>query len=106
MTALLVDDILEIVDRGQIQNLTDPLNQVDPTENIQLTFEEESDGEIAFLDTKIIRKPDGSIKLDIYRKPTHTNQYLQFSSHHPLHWESLEHSTAKKTPVSQRRQTR
>ena len=76
---------------GQIQNLTDPLNQVDPTENIQLTFEEESDGEIAFLDTKIIRKPDGSIKLDIYRKPTHTNQYLQFSSYHPLHWESLEH---------------
>ena len=28
---------------------------------------------------------DGSIKLDIYRKPTHTNQNLQFSSHRPLH---------------------
>ena len=80
-----VDDILEIVDRGQIHNLTNHLNQVDPTENIKFTFEEESDGEIAFLDTKLIRKTDGSIKLDIYRKPTHTNQYLQFSSHHPLH---------------------
>ena len=80
-----VDDVLEIIDRGQIQHLTDHLNQVDPTDNIKFTFEEESNGQIAFLDTKIIRKPDGSIKLDIYRKPTHTNQYLQLTSHHPLH---------------------
>ena len=80
-----VDDVLEIIDRGQIQPLTDHLNQVDPTGSIKFTFEEEVDGGIAFLDTKVIRKPDGSIKLDIYRKPTHTNQYLQFSSHHPLH---------------------
>ena len=27
---------------------------------------------------------DGSIKIKIYRKPTHTNQYLHFRSHHPL----------------------
>ena len=80
-----MDDILEIIDRGQVQNLTDHLNQVDPTGNIKFTYEEEKDGAIPFLDTNVIRKPDGSIKLDIYRKPTHTNQYLQFSSHHPLH---------------------
>ena len=81
-----VDNILEIIDRGQVQNLTDHLNQIDPTGNIKFTFEEEADGGIAFLDTKVIRKPDGSIKLDIYRKPTHTNnQYLLLSSHHPLH---------------------
>ena len=76
---------LEIIDRGQVQNLTDHRDQIDPTGKIKFAFEEEADGCIAFLDTKVIRKPDGSIKLDIYRKPTHTNQYLQLSSHHPLH---------------------
>ena len=64
-----VDDILEIIDRGQVTNLTDHLNQVDTTGSIKCTYEEEIDGAIPFLDTKVIRKPDGSIKLDIYRKP-------------------------------------
>ena len=29
--------------------------------------------------------PDGSIKLLVYRKKSHTGQYLHLSSHHPLH---------------------
>ena len=66
------DDILEIIDRGQVQNLTDHLNQIDPTGNIKFTFAEEADGGIAFLDTKVIRKLDGSINLDIYRQ-THAH---------------------------------
>ena len=30
------------------------------------------------------RAADGSLTFDVYRKPTHTNQYIQFHSHAPL----------------------
>ncbi|XP_072014956.1 uncharacterized protein [Amphiura filiformis] len=68
-----VDDVLEIIKRGETKNLTDHLNQIDPTGSIKFTYEEEIDGSIPFLDTQITRKPDGTTKLSIYRKPTHTN---------------------------------
>ena len=80
-----VDDILEIVNKDQVDNLTDHLNQTDPTDSIKFTYEKESNNSIPFLDTLIVRKPDGSIKLLVYRKATHTDQYLNFSSHHPIH---------------------
>ena len=32
----------------------------------------------------IVREECGSIKVKVYRKPTHTDQYLHFNSHHPL----------------------
>ena len=80
-----VDDVLEIIRKGEVDNLTDHLNQTDPSGSIRFTYEQEQNGCIPFLDTLIMRKPDGSVKLCIYRKKTHTDQYLQFASHHPLH---------------------
>ncbi|XP_072043200.1 uncharacterized protein [Amphiura filiformis] len=80
-----VDDVLEIIQRDSTQKLTDHLNSVDTTGNIKFTFEEEDQGMIPFLDTLIVRKEDGSVKLLVYRKKTHTDQYLNFQSQHPLH---------------------
>ncbi|XP_072041149.1 uncharacterized protein [Amphiura filiformis] len=79
-----VDDVLEIVKKGSAEQLTAHINQIDKTGNIKFTYETESDQQIAFLDTLIVKKQNGSIKLLVYRKKTHTDQYLHFNSHHPL----------------------
>jgi len=79
-----VDDVLELIKKGQVRNLTDHINAIDPTGNIKFTYEEEEDKQIPFLDTLLVRREDGSVKLLVYRKKSHTDQYLNFSSHHPL----------------------
>lgn len=87
-----VDDIINKIKRGQAQKLNDHLNQIDPTGNIKFTHERATEiikmkeilSELPFLDIKLIVNPDGSIRLQIYRKTTHTDQYLMFDSHHPV----------------------
>ena len=79
-----VNDIIEIIKKGQVENLNEHLNTIDTTQNIKFTNDEEKEGQITFFDTLIVRKEDGSVKMLVYRIPTHTNQYLQFDSHNPL----------------------
>ena len=81
-----VDDILEIIKRGKVEGLTDHLwvNGIDKTNCIKFTHKPDKNGQIPFLDTLITRREDGPIKLLVYRKATHTDQYLSFQSHHPL----------------------
>ena len=80
-----VDDILEIINKDNVQKLTDHINQADKSGSIKFTYEQESEGSLPFLDTLIVRKADGTIKLLVYRKPTHTDQYLNYQFHHPVH---------------------
>ena len=80
-----IDDIHEVVQKDCVQKLTDHINQVDKSGSIQFTYETESDGKTRFLDTFIVKKEDGSVKLLIYRKLTHTDQYLNYKSTHPLY---------------------
>ena len=44
-------------------------------------MEDKSNGELAFLDT-LLKRNNGEISVLVYRKPTHTDQYLHYSSHH------------------------
>ena len=42
------------------------------------------DGAIPFLKTIVKPEVDGKLSITVYRKPTHTDQYLQWDSHHHL----------------------
>ena len=46
-------------------------------------METESDSRLAFLDTTVLREPDGRLTTIVYRKPTHTDQCSAYDSHHP-----------------------
>ena len=48
---------------------------------ISFTMEKENNQQISFLDTLVSRK-NGFIVIDVFRKPTHTDRYLDFNSHH------------------------
>jgi len=49
---------------------------------ISSEVEVEENSRIPFLDVLLERKSDGSLLHSVYRKPTHTNQYIHTSSHH------------------------
>ena len=83
-----VDDVLDVIKKDQVKNFTDHLNSIDDTNSIKFTYEEETNGVIPFLDLLINRQPDKTVKIQVYRKPTHTDQYLHFQSHHPIHHKS------------------
>lgn len=63
--------------------LSEHLNQMDHTGNIKLTHEEETNTPISFLDMKSTQKEYNILKIKIYRKPTHTDQYLLWTSERP-----------------------
>ena len=77
-----VDDTFSKVKNAHIDNFLAHLNAQHP--RIKFTMEVETDGRIAFLDTLIHRKPDNTTKITIYRKATHTDQYLDWTSNHHL----------------------
>ena len=77
-----VDDTICIMDKDHVDDFTHHINSINDA--IKFTTEPEVNNSIAMLDTKITRHPDGSMTCGVYRKPTHTDQYLNFGSHHPL----------------------
>ena len=78
-----VDDTFVIHKGSQQTKFLQHINSVDPA--IRFTVEDnKEDGSIPFLDTIVKPEADGSLSITVYRKPTHTDQYLQWDSHHHL----------------------
>jgi len=76
-----VDDTFVVLPRAEVDDFHRYLNGLNP--HIQFTVEVENDGLLPFLDVKVCRDAGGSLLTSVYRKPTHTDRYLDFRSHHP-----------------------
>ena len=77
-----VDDTATITKKAHVEALYEHINT--QHHSIAFTIEEEDDaGTLPMLDVKMI-KENNRIKTDIYRKATHTDHCLQWSSHHPV----------------------
>ena len=77
-----VDDTMTKIHEGAVNSFSHHLNSINP--HIQFTSEEENNGRIPFLHTCLHVNEDGSTKVAVYWKPTHTDHYLNFHSNHHL----------------------
>ena len=79
----LVDDTFVIIQKTKEDSFFNHINNID--DKIQFTKEaSRSDGSMPFLDTLVTINGDGSVNTKVYRKPTHTDLYLQWDSHHSI----------------------
>ena len=78
-----MDDTCTALPRDMVKSFHSRLNSIEPC--IQFTVEEESEDRILpFLVVELCQDSDGTITTSVYRKTTHTNQYLSFASLHPV----------------------
>ena len=78
-----VDDTFIIIHRAEKNNFLQHLNSID--DNIHFTCKEaDENGAIAFLDMLITPDEEGRLNTSVYRKATHTDQYLHWDSHHAV----------------------
>ena len=78
-----VDDTFCVIEREHVDLFLEHVNSLCPT--IQFTMKLEKEWTIPFLDILLTRGTEGKVNISMYRKPTHTDRYLQYSSHHPVH---------------------
>ena len=78
-----VDDTFVIHKEVNKKDFLQHNNSVDPA--IKYTVEDnKEDGSVSFLDAIVKPEVDGGLSITVYRKPTDTDQYLQWDSHHNL----------------------
>ncbi len=81
---IYVDDTFTDLAEDQLQSFHDHLNSIEGC--ICFTFEVETNGCLPFLDVSVRHEPNGQLFTctSVYRKKTHTDNYLNFNSHHQL----------------------
>ena len=78
-----VDDTWVIQQSIHIHEFLDHINSIDPT--IKFTVEgTQGNGGVPFFDSLVTPEADNYLSFTVYCKPTHTDQYLQWDSHHNL----------------------
>ena len=78
-----VDDTFTIIKKNNRDSFLQHLNSIHP--NTKFTCEEvREDGSMPFSGILITPEEDGSLKTSVFRKPTHTDLYLQWDSHHTI----------------------
>ncbi|XP_072042909.1 uncharacterized protein [Amphiura filiformis] len=77
-----VDDTFVIINRHEQDKFFTHINSI--SDNIKFTQEKCTDNKLAFLDCHVQINNERKLTTVVYRKPTHTDHYLQFGSHHPL----------------------
>ena len=93
-----VDDTFVIIGKEHVDALHEHLNI--QASGVSFTVERETNGMLPFLDVEVRRQQDCSIKTGVYRKETHTDNYLNFKSHHSAqHKESVIRALVKRGEV-------
>ena len=78
-----LNDTFGIQQEWQKQTLLEHINKVDPA--IKFTVEDNQENDtIPLHDTLVKPETDNTPLITVYRKPSHTDQYLQWDSHHNL----------------------
>ena len=76
-----VDDTWVKIQRRESEAFSAHLNKTD--KYVKLTHKDIKENSLAFLDCAVKMEEDRNLSIEVYRKPTHTDQYLGFDSHHP-----------------------
>ena len=77
-----VDDTSAKLKKTEAEKFFTHINSIDS--NIKFTQEPMTNSQLAFLDCLVCINDQGEIHTKVYRRAIHTDQYLLFSSHHPL----------------------
>ena len=76
MTSLL------LLKKTEVDEFHNHINNIKAS--IKFTIEHETNNSIRFLDVCVTREASGGLMTKIYKKPTHTNRYLNFNSAHSM----------------------